>query len=151
MFLYTPSLKYFILIVGTMPPRNPTTRRSPRAPKLKEPEVGEGSSPGAAKQLEFSPRPWNQSLKHPQRRFSLNLQPLETQRQAPGPKQYSHIGGNSSRRSTEEEFPEYVPHSDPDVRALDDEVFSEYLKIVPAHGSKKNSSVPLHRTPEVAH
>jgi hypothetical protein len=28
-----------------------------RAPKLKEPEVGEGSSPGAAKQLEFTPRP----------------------------------------------------------------------------------------------
>jgi hypothetical protein len=40
-----------------MPPRKPTTRRSLRASKLKEPEVGEGSSPVAAKQLEFSPRP----------------------------------------------------------------------------------------------
>jgi hypothetical protein len=40
-----------------MPPRKPTTRWSPRAPKLKEPEVGEGSTPGPAKQLEFSPRP----------------------------------------------------------------------------------------------
>jgi hypothetical protein len=56
-FLCTQSLKGFILIAGTMPPRNPTTRRSSRAPKLKEPEVGEGSSPGAAKQLEFTPRP----------------------------------------------------------------------------------------------
>jgi hypothetical protein len=40
-----------------MPPRNPTTRRSSRAPKLKEPEVGEGSSPGVTKQLEYTPRP----------------------------------------------------------------------------------------------
>jgi len=36
-----------------MPPRKPTTRRSPRAPKLKEAEVGEGSSPNVARQLEF--------------------------------------------------------------------------------------------------
>jgi hypothetical protein len=40
-----------------MPPRKPTTRRSPRAPKLKEPEVGEGSSPRATRQLEYTLRP----------------------------------------------------------------------------------------------
>jgi hypothetical protein len=39
-----------------MPPRNPTTRCSPRAPKLKEAETGEGSSPGTARQLEYAPR-----------------------------------------------------------------------------------------------
>jgi hypothetical protein len=37
-----------------MPPRKPTTRHSPRAPKLKEAEIGEGSSPGAARQIDFS-------------------------------------------------------------------------------------------------
>jgi hypothetical protein len=37
-----------------MPPIKPTTRRSP---KLKEPKVGEVSSPMTAKQLEFSLRP----------------------------------------------------------------------------------------------
>jgi hypothetical protein len=41
---------------GTMPPKKPSTRRSPRVPKLKESEVGEGSSPGPTKQLEFTPR-----------------------------------------------------------------------------------------------
>ena len=38
-----------------MPPMKPTTRCSPRALKLKEAEIGEGSSLGAARQLEFSP------------------------------------------------------------------------------------------------
>jgi hypothetical protein len=40
-----------------MPPRKTTTRRSLRAPKLKEPEIGEGSSLGTARQLEYVPRP----------------------------------------------------------------------------------------------
>jgi hypothetical protein len=39
-----------------MLPRNPTTIRSSRAPKLKEPEVGEGSSPWVAKQLKYTLR-----------------------------------------------------------------------------------------------
>jgi hypothetical protein len=39
-----------------MPPRKPMTRRSPREPKLKEAEIGEGSSPGTARQLEYAPR-----------------------------------------------------------------------------------------------
>jgi hypothetical protein len=37
-----------------MSSRNPTTKRSLRAPKMKEPEVGEGSSLGATKQLEYT-------------------------------------------------------------------------------------------------
>jgi len=42
-----------------MLPRNPTTRRSPKALKLKEPETDEGSSLGTTRQLEYIPR-----LKH---------------------------------------------------------------------------------------
>jgi hypothetical protein len=49
--------KGLILVVGTMPPKKPSTRQSSRAPKLKESEVREGSSPGPTKQLEFSPKP----------------------------------------------------------------------------------------------
>jgi len=45
------------LVAGTMPPKKRTTRKFPRAPKLQEPEVGEGSSPAVARQLEFSPKP----------------------------------------------------------------------------------------------
>jgi hypothetical protein len=36
--------------------RNPTTRCSPREPKLTEAETGEGSSLGVARQLEYTPR-----------------------------------------------------------------------------------------------
>jgi hypothetical protein len=36
--------------------RNPTTRHSPREPKIKEEKIGEGSSPGIAGQLEYTPR-----------------------------------------------------------------------------------------------
>jgi hypothetical protein len=43
-------------MAGKMPPRKPTTRKYPRAPKLKEPDVGEGSSPAVARQLEFTPK-----------------------------------------------------------------------------------------------
>jgi hypothetical protein len=48
--------KGLISVAGTMPPNKPSTRISLRAPKLKESEVGEGSSPGATKKLKFAPR-----------------------------------------------------------------------------------------------
>jgi hypothetical protein len=44
------------LIEGITPPRKPTTRQSSRVPKMKEPDLGEGSSPGVANQLENTPR-----------------------------------------------------------------------------------------------
>jgi hypothetical protein len=40
-----------------MPSRNLNTRHSSREPKLKEPEMGERSSPGTVRQLEYVPRP----------------------------------------------------------------------------------------------
>jgi len=46
----------YVLAAGKKNPRNPTTKRSPRAPKLKEAEIGEGSFPGTARQLEYAPR-----------------------------------------------------------------------------------------------
>jgi hypothetical protein len=39
-----------------MPLKKPSTRKSLRAPKLQESEVGEGSSPAVARQLEFTPK-----------------------------------------------------------------------------------------------
>jgi len=49
------SLKYGIA-TGKMPPRNPTTRCSPRESNMKEAETGEGSSPWTTRQLEYAPR-----------------------------------------------------------------------------------------------
>jgi hypothetical protein len=46
----------YVLAAGNMSLRKPTTRRSPGEPKLKEDEIGEGSSLGNARQLEYAPR-----------------------------------------------------------------------------------------------
>jgi hypothetical protein len=44
------------IVVGNMPSRNPTTKHSPREPKMKEAEIGKGSSMGTARKLEYAPR-----------------------------------------------------------------------------------------------
>jgi hypothetical protein len=43
-----------VLSAGKMPPRKPMTRCSLREVKLKEENMGEGSSPSMTRQLEFS-------------------------------------------------------------------------------------------------
>jgi hypothetical protein len=87
-------------ITETMPIRKqPGPRQSSRDLKLKEPEVGEGSSPVAAKQLEFSPRP-EPIIRTYTKKVFTQPPPLETWRKAQGPRRYSLTGDNSSRRST---------------------------------------------------
>jgi hypothetical protein len=39
-----------------MPPRKPSTGCSSRAPEIKKEEIGEGSSRGTVRQLEYTPR-----------------------------------------------------------------------------------------------
>jgi hypothetical protein len=56
MHLISCMVSNYVLAVGKIPPRNPTTRRSPREPKIKEGETGEGSYLGTTKQLEYAPR-----------------------------------------------------------------------------------------------
>jgi hypothetical protein len=50
------TISSYVLAAEKIPPRKPMTRHSPREPKLKEAEKGEGSSPGTARQLEYAPR-----------------------------------------------------------------------------------------------
>jgi hypothetical protein len=105
-----------------MPPRNPTTRRSSRAPKLKEPEVGEGSSPGAAKQLEYTLRP-EPVIKTTTKKVFIQPLAFGDTEASTGSKMALPHWGELFNKISREEYPEYIPHSDPDVRALDDEVF----------------------------
>jgi hypothetical protein len=56
MHLISYMVSNYVLAAGKMQLGNPTTRCSPRAPKLKEAEAGEGSSPGTVRQLEYTPR-----------------------------------------------------------------------------------------------
>jgi hypothetical protein len=102
--------------------RNPTTKRSSREPKRKEPEVGEISSLGAAKQLEYTPR-----IKH-----VINTSMKKVFIQPPnfgdieastGFKMALPHWGEIFNNINREEYPKYIPHSDPDVRSLDNEVF----------------------------
>jgi hypothetical protein len=59
-FIYQNSICYTVsndvLSAGKIPPRKPMTRLSPRAPKLKEAEIGEGYYPNTTRQLEYAPR-----------------------------------------------------------------------------------------------
>jgi hypothetical protein len=105
-----------------MPPRNPTTRRSLRAPKLKEPETDEGSSPETMRQLEYIPRPEPIIKKTTKKVF---IQPLAfgNTKASTRSKVTLPRWGDLINRISIEEYPEYIPHNDPNVRALDDQVF----------------------------
>jgi hypothetical protein len=102
-----------------MPPRKPTTRRSP---KLKEPEVGEGSSPAVAKELEFAPRLEPIIRTSTKKVFTQPLAFGDTEASMRTKVVLPHWGELFNKISWEE-FSEYIMHSDPDMRKLDDEVF----------------------------
>jgi hypothetical protein len=107
MSLCAQALKDFISFAGTMPPRNPNTRRSPRAPKLKEPEVGEGSSPGPTKQLEFSPRLEPVIRTSTKKIFTQPLAFGDTEENTGGKAILPHWG-ELFKKINWEEFPEYI-------------------------------------------
>jgi hypothetical protein len=149
MHLISYMVSNYVLAAGKMSPRNPTTRRSPRAPKLKEAETGEGSSPGTARQLEYTPRVEPVIKTSTKKSF---VQPLvfgDTEAST-GSKVMLPQWGDLFNRINWEEYPEYIPHNDPDVRALDDQVFPNIRRSYFAHGSQQNPGFPLHRGFEVA-
>ena len=47
------TITFIFILCRKMPPRKPTTRRSPRTHKMKESEVGEGSTSGFAREIDF--------------------------------------------------------------------------------------------------
>jgi hypothetical protein len=105
-----------------MPQRNPTTRGSPMAPKLKEPEVGKGPSPEATKQLEYTMRP---ELVIKTTTKKVFMQPLtfgDTNASIESKMALPHWRELFNKISREE-YPEYIPHSGLYVRVLNDEVF----------------------------
>jgi hypothetical protein len=116
-----------------MPPRNPTTRRSSRAPKLKEPAVGEGSSSWISKQLEYAPR-LEPFIKTATKKVFIQPPIFGDTKASTGSKMALPHWGDLFNRISREEYPEYVPHSDPDVRVLNDQVFPNirrsYLQMV---------------------
>jgi hypothetical protein len=113
--------------------RNPTTRRSLRAPKLKEAETCKVSSTGTARQLEYAPRA--EPVIRTSTRKAFSQPPAFGDIEgSTGSKVMLPQWGDLFNRITQEEYPEYIPHNDPDVRALDDQVFTNirrsYLHMV---------------------
>jgi hypothetical protein len=88
---------------------------------LQEPKVGEGSSPVAARQLEFSPKP-------------VAVIKTATKKAFAQPPAFGDMEANIGTKTVfphweeifkkikREELPEYTPHRDPDMRRLEDEV-----------------------------
>jgi hypothetical protein len=105
-----------------MPPRKPTTRHSLRAPKLKEAEIGEGSSPDTARQLEFYPRAEPIIKTSTKKAFSQPRTFGDTKATTWSNMMLSQWG-DLLKRINQEDYLEFIPHNDPDVRALDDQVF----------------------------
>jgi hypothetical protein len=78
--------------------KKPTTRKSPRAPKLQEPEAGEGSSPAVARQLEFTPKPVP-IIKTTTKKAFVQPPAFGDTEANIGPKQHSLAGKNCLRKS----------------------------------------------------
>ena len=111
-----------VLSAGKIPPRNRTTKRSLRESKLKELEVGEGSSPGAAKQLEFTLRPKPVIKTYTKKVFTQPSSFGDTEACTRTKETLPHWR-ERLKNIIQEEFLEYIPHSDLDMRNLNDEFF----------------------------
>jgi hypothetical protein len=116
------SLLNFILVAGKMTPRKPTTRRSSRALKLKEIELGKGSSPRVSKQLEYALR--EEPIINTKMKKVLIQPPTfgDTKASTESNMVLPHWGELFNKISREK-YPEYAPQSDPNVRVLDNQVF----------------------------
>jgi hypothetical protein len=84
--------------------------------------VGEGCSPGTAKQLEYTPRS-EPVIKTTMKKFFIQPLTFGDTKVRTGSKMALPHWGELFNKIRWEECPEYIPHNDLDVRALDDEVF----------------------------
>jgi hypothetical protein len=116
------------LFAGIMPPRKPTTKKSPRASKLKEPEVGEVSSPMVMKQLEFSPKPVP-IIKTSTKKVFIPPSAFEDMEARIETKTILSHWRELFQKIKQEEFSEYTLHSNPDIRKLDNEVLPNVRKV----------------------
>jgi hypothetical protein len=105
-----------------MPPRNPTTRCSPRAPKLKEAEIDEGSSPGTVRPLEYARRV-ELVIKTLMNKEFIQPMVFGDTKMTTGSKVMLTQWGDIFNRINQEEYPECIPHNNLDVKVLDNQVF----------------------------
>jgi hypothetical protein len=102
--------------------RKPTTKRLLREPKLKEDEIGEGSSPGTMRQLEYAPRV-EPVIKTSTKKSFVQPPTFGDIEASTRSKVILPQWGDLFKLISREEYPEYIPHNDLAMRALDDQVF----------------------------
>jgi hypothetical protein len=118
----THSLILITSKTGKMPPRKPMTRFSPRMPKMKEPEVGEGSTPGAAREIDFVSRMESIICTSTKKEFSQPPEFRDT-KASTGFKVLLLHWGDMYSKIIQEDYSKFTPHNNPDVKILDDQVF----------------------------
>jgi hypothetical protein len=102
-----------------MPPRKTMTRCSPRMPKMKEAEVGEGSTPGAGRNLDFVSKIELVIHTSTKNHFTQPLAFDDTEVSTRYKLMLPHWG-DIFRKIIQEYYLELTPHIDPDVRILYD-------------------------------
>jgi hypothetical protein len=122
MHLISYKISNYVLDAGKISLRKPITRHSPREPKLKEAETDEFSYPGTMRQLQYTPRA-KLVLKTSTKKSFVQPSVFGHTKASTRSKVILPQWGDIFNRITWEEYPKCIPHSDPDVRALDDQVF----------------------------
>jgi hypothetical protein len=83
-------------------------------PKLKEPEVGEGSTPSAARELDFTSK--TESVIHTSTKKQFIQPPAFSDTEATT---WSKVvlphWGDLYNKISQEDYPEFMPHNNPDV------------------------------------
>jgi hypothetical protein len=110
-----------------IPVKKPTTRKSPRSPKLQESEARDGSSPAVARKLEFTSKITPIIKEITKEAFAQPLAFGDIEANI-GMKTIFPLWGDMFRKIKHKEFLEYAPHSDLDTRKLDNEVFVNIRK-----------------------
>jgi hypothetical protein len=89
---------------------------------LKEAEIGEGSSPGTLRQLEYAPRV-EPVIKTSMKKAFIQPPTFGNMEATTGSKIILPQWGDLFNIINQEDYLKCIPHNDPDVRALDDQVF----------------------------
>jgi hypothetical protein len=116
-----------------MPLKKPSTRKSPRATKLQESEVGEDFSPSVEIQLEFSPKTISIIKRITKDPFVHPPTFKDTEASIGAKMEFPHWEEVYKKIKKVEPL-EYTPHSDLEMRKIDDEVLPnicrDYLHMV---------------------
>jgi hypothetical protein len=102
--------------------KNPTTKRSLRMPKNKEVEVDKGSTPGATRELDFVSKTKSIIFTSTKKEFSQPPAFNDTETNTRSKIVLPHWGDLYSK-IIHKDYPDFTPHSNLNVRILDDQVF----------------------------